>query len=85
MTLYAEAWRLNSLNPATCIGEVIGLTMLGRLDEARDRARAIREVDPDSPLENWQRCMDRWYTHCAHATEMKDILTARWNEVFVAA
>ena len=85
LALYAEAWRLNSLNPATCIGEVIGLTMLDRLDEARDRARAIREVDPDSPLENWQRCMDRWYTHCAHAAEMKAILTQRWNEVFVAA
>ncbi len=85
LALYAEAWRLNSLNPATCIGEAVALTMLDRLDEARERTRMIREVDPESPLENWQRCMDRWYTHCPHAGEMKDILTQRWNEVFAPA
>ena len=85
LPLYAEAWRLNSLNPATCIGEAISLTMLGRLAEARERTRMIRELDPVSPLENWLRCMDRWYTHCPHADEMKDILTARWNDVFAAA
>ena len=85
LPLYAEAWRLNPLNPATCIGELTALAMLGREAEARERTLKLREVDPVSPLENWLRCMDRWYVNCAHAAEMKAVLTRLWSEVPVAA
>ena len=81
LDMYAEAWRLNSLNPSICIGEVVALTKLGQLDEARQRMVTLREVDPDTSLETWQRCSDRWFTHCAQAGEFKAILTDSWNEV----
>ena len=85
LVLYAEAWRLNSLNPATCIGEITAHSMLGDDAAARERTLKLREVDPNTPLESWQRCMDRWYVNCAHGAEMKAILTRLWNEVPVAA
>ena len=85
LPLYAEAWRLNPLNPATCIGEQTALAMLGREAEARARTVKLREVDPESPLENWLRCMDRWYVNCAHVDEMKAILTRLWHEMPVSA
>ena len=85
LALYAEAWRLNPLNPATCIGELTAHSMLGHDTEARDRTLKLREVDPNTQLESWQRCMDRWYVNCAHGAEMKAILTQLWNEVPVAA
>ena len=82
---YAAAWRLNPLNPSICIGQLIALTNLGREDEARDRMAKLRELDPVTPLDTWQRCMDRWFVNCAHRAAMKDVLAARWNEVPVAA
>ena len=85
LALYAEAWRLNPLNPATCIGELTAHSMLGHDTAARDRLVKLREVDPATSLESWQRCMDRWYVNCAHGAEMKAILTRLWNEVPVAA
>ena len=82
---YAEGWRLNPLNPSICIGQLIALTYLGRADEARERTAKLRELDPVTSLETWQRCMDRWFVNCAHQAAMKDILTRLWNEVPVAA
>ena len=78
---YAQSWRLNPLNSSTCIGQIIALTSLGRADEARERAAKLHELDPATPLETWQRCMDRWFVNCAHQAAMKDILTKGWNEV----
>ena len=85
LDLYAEAWRLNSLNPSICIGEVVALTKLGRHAEARERMVTLREVDPDTPLETWQRCNERWFTNCAQGPEMTEILTDCWNQVPVPA
>ncbi len=82
---YVEGWRLNPLNPSLCIGQLIALTSLGRVDEARERAEKLRELDPVTPLETWQRCMDRWFVNCAHRAAMKDILAARWHEAAVIA
>ena len=82
---YAEGWRLNPLNPSICIGELIAYTYLGRSDEARTSTLKLRELDAATPLETWQRCMDRWFVNCAHQDEMKAILTRCWNEVVVAA
>ena len=76
---------LNSLNPSICIGELIAFTKLDREAEAYERMRKLREIDPATPLETWQRCMDRWFVNCAHQAEMKAILTRLWNEVPVAA
>ncbi len=80
LDFYAEGWRLNSLNPSTCIGQIIAETQLGRHDEARAHMFKLREVDPHTPLETWQRCMDRWFVNCAHQAEMKEVLAACWNE-----
>ena len=85
LDFYTEAWRLNSLNPSICIGELIAFTRLGREAEAFERMRRLREIDPVTPLETWQRCMDRWFVNCAHQAEMKTILTRLWHEVPVAA
>ena len=82
---YGEGWRLNPLDPSICIGQLIALTYLQREDEARSRMTKLRELDPVTSLETWQRCMDRWFVNCAHRSAMKDILAARWHEVPVAA
>ena len=84
LNFYSIAWRLNSLMPSVCIGELIAFTKLGREAEAHDRMRKLREIDSSTPLETWQRCMDRWFVNCAHQAEMKAILTRQWNEVPVA-
>ncbi len=82
---YTEGWRLNPLNPSICIGQLIALTYLQREDEARECMIKLRELDSVTSLDTWQRCMDRWFVNCAQQAAMKDILTARWNEVPVAA
>ena len=85
LELYAAAWRLNSLNPSICIGQLIALTCLGRHDEARERTLKLRELDSMTTLETWQRCMRRWFAHCAHEAEMTEILTDCWNAAEPAA
>lgn len=82
---YAEGWRLNPLNPSICIGQLIALTYLGRHDEARERTLKLRELDPVTPLEDWQRCMRRWFVNCGHEPEMTEILTECWNAASVTA
>jgi tetratricopeptide (TPR) repeat protein len=82
---YAEGWRLNPLNPSICIGQLIALTSLGRHDEARERTLKLRELDPVTPLEDWQRCMRRWFVNCGHEPEMTEILTGCWNAASVTA
>ena len=83
LDFYAAGWRLNSLNPSICIGQLIALTWLGRRDEARERTLKLRELDPLTPLETWQRCMRRWFVDCGHEAEMTAILTKCWNEVAI--
>ena len=78
---YAEGWRLNSLNASICIGQLIALTYLGRHDEALERTVKLRELDPLTPLEDWQRSMRRWFVNCAHQQEMKDVLADCWGAV----
>ena len=78
---YAQSWRLNPLNSSTCIGQIIAFSSLARVDEARERMAKLRELDSATPLETWQRCMDRWFVNCAHQAALKDILTERWSEV----
>ena len=82
---YNAAWRLNPLNPSTCIGQLVALACLGRHDEALERAHKLRELDPVTPLENWHRCMRRWFLNCAHEPQMTEILTDCWNETEVSA
>ena len=85
LEFYASGWRLNSLNPSICIGQLIALTCLGRHDEARERTLKLRELDPATPLETWQRCMHRWFVNCAHQAEMTEILTTCWEDVAASA
>ena len=85
LEFYAAGWRLNSLNPSICIGQLIALTCLGRHDEARERTLKLRELDPATPLETWQRCMHRWFVNCAHQAEMTEILTTCWEDVAASA
>ena len=80
---YAEGWRLNSMNPSICIGQLIALTYLERHAEAHERTHKLRELDPVTPLENWQRCMKRWFVNCAHEEEMTAILTRCWEAAAV--
>ena len=84
LEFYAAGWRLNSLNPSICIGQLIALTWLGRHDEARERTLKLRELDPLTPLESWQRCMRRWFVNCGHETEMTEILTQCWEDSAVS-
>ena len=84
LEFYAAGWRLNPLNPSICIGQLIALTYLGRHDEARERTRKLRELDPLTPLETWQRCMHRWFATSGHQAEMTEILTKCWKESVVS-
>ena len=84
LEFYAAGWRLNSLNPSICIGQLIALTCLGRHDEARERTLKLRELDPLTPLESWQRCMRRWFANCGHEAEMTEILTQCWEDSAVS-
>ncbi|MFM5918284.1 MAG: TIR domain-containing protein [Novosphingobium sp.] len=85
LEFYEVGWRLNPLNPSICIGQLIALTCLGRHEEARERTVKLRELDPVTPLETWQRCMVRWFVNCPHEPEMTEILTSCWNSVDVTA
>ena len=84
LEFYAAGWRLNPLNPSICIGQLIALTCLGRHDEARERTLKLRELDPLTPLETWQRCMRRWFVNCHHEAEMTEILTHCWEQSAVS-
>ena len=84
LDFYAAGWRLNPLNPSICIGQVIALTFLGQHDEARERTFKLRELDPATPLETWQRCMRRWFVNCHHEAEMTEILTQCWEQSAVS-
>jgi tetratricopeptide (TPR) repeat protein len=77
---YGEATRLNPTQAATCIGQALSLGQQDRIDEAIERAARVRALEPETPLETWERCMKRWFINCAHEAEMTAMLHELWHQ-----
>lgn len=77
--LYEETLRRNPLSAAALIGLTIVNAELGDDDAARAQIAKLRQIDPATPLENWQRCMKRWFVNCQAEARLTGLLQASWS------
>jgi TolB-like protein len=76
---YDTALGLNPMSTGALIGHLI---VAHGQDDPAAVARyfaKLREYDPVTPLETWQRCMTRWFVNCPHADELCSRLTDGWR------
>jgi TolB-like protein/Tfp pilus assembly protein PilF len=77
---YAEATRLNPTQAAACIGQALSLGHQGLTGDAVERAAKVRALEPQTPLESWERCMKRWFINCPHEPDMTLMLRELWQQ-----
>ena len=76
---YDTALRLNSMATGALIGHMIAAHGQDDLAAVARYFAKLREYDPVTPLETWQRCMPRWFVNCPHAAELSERLSDGWR------
>lgn len=76
---YDTALRLNPMNTGALIGHMIAAQAEGDDASVRAWGAKLRELDPVTPLETWQRCMRRWFVNCDNLAELSGHLDQAWG------
>ena len=76
---YDTALRLNPMSTGALIGHMIAAHGQDDLVAVSRYFTKLREYDPVTPLETWQRCMTRWFVNCPHGAELSERLTEGWR------
>jgi tetratricopeptide (TPR) repeat protein len=82
---YDTALRLNPMNTGALIGQMIAAQADGNTSAVQSWSAKLREVDPVTPLQTWQRCMRRWFINCDIAAELSGHLDAAWQTGMASA